>query len=71
MLIMKVTCRLLNNMQSCSMVAADTITHWLVLFLRLQARTSWVRVAPSLSAIWDKAELLMLGVFGTSRITNK
>ena len=45
------TCKLLKSIHSCSIEEADTMTHWLVLFLRLQARTSWVREAPSFSAI--------------------
>ena len=46
------TCRLFKSMHSCSMEEADTMTHWLVLFLRLQARISCVREASSLSEIY-------------------
>ena len=45
------TCKLLKSVHSCSVDELKTTTHWLVLFLRLQARTSWVREVPSLSAI--------------------
>ena len=45
------TWRLLKRRQSCSTVLADTMTVWLVLFLRLQANTSWDRETLSLSAI--------------------
>ena len=43
----------MKRRQSCSTELADTMTVWLVLFLRLQARTSWERETLSLSAIWE------------------
>ena len=47
------TWRLLKRRQSWSTELADTMTVWLVLFLRLQARTSWERETLSLSAICE------------------